>query len=72
MHSNLQASVRVECAFYTGQSLQYDYDSGGLERINQLRGINKNRPYYVRKLVREHQNSYYKWKHMCVVLLCPA
>ena len=24
MHNNLQASVRVECAFYAGQSLQYD------------------------------------------------
>ena len=25
MHNNLQASVRVEYAFYAGQSLQYDY-----------------------------------------------
>jgi len=24
MHNNLQASVRVEYAFYAGQSLQYD------------------------------------------------
>jgi len=35
MHNNLQASVRVEYAFYTGQSLQYDsWIKDGLPRIN--------------------------------------
>lgn len=41
MHNNLQASVRVEYAFYAGQSLQCTTRiKGGLPRINLNTNLN--------------------------------